>query len=107
MAKTTRKSAATASAKPATRRKRVIDESAPVEAVAPRRRTATSRKAPRVVATANDAASAAAAAGCPAEPTHEEIAVRAYHIYQRRGGAPGNPDHDWLQALSELRAGRG
>ncbi|MCX6550695.1 MAG: DUF2934 domain-containing protein [Acidobacteria bacterium] len=40
------------------------------------------------------------------EPTYEEIAVRAYHIYLRRNGRPGNPEHDWLQAISEIRAER-
>jgi len=33
-----------------------------------------------------------------AQPTDEEIAVRAYHIYLERGGDEGNPDDDWLQA---------
>lgn len=41
----------------------------------------------------------------PAEPTDEEIAVRAYHIYLERGGAEGNPDDDWLQAKRELANG--
>ena len=39
-------------------------------------------------------------------PTHHEIAERAYHIYLRRDGRPGNPDHDWLQAVEELHAER-
>lgn len=39
-----------------------------------------------------------------AQPTDEEIAVRAYHIYLERGGVEGegNPDDDWLQAKREL-----
>jgi len=36
------------------------------------------------------------------QPTDEEIAVRAYHIYLERGGVEGNPDDDWLQAKREL-----
>jgi hypothetical protein len=40
------------------------------------------------------------------EPTHDEIAVRAYHIYLRRNGWPGDSDRDWLQAIEELRAER-
>jgi hypothetical protein len=40
------------------------------------------------------------------DPTHDQIAERAYHIYLRRHGWPGNPDHDWLQAIAELRAER-
>jgi hypothetical protein len=39
-------------------------------------------------------------------PTHHEIAERAYHIYLRRDGRPGNPDHDWRQAIEELCAER-
>ena len=39
-------------------------------------------------------------------PTDREIAERAYHIYLRRHGRPGSPDHDWLQAIEELRAER-
>ena len=41
-----------------------------------------------------------------AQPTDEEIAVRAYHIYlERGGGIEGNPDDDWLQAKRELSNG--
>jgi DUF2934 family protein len=37
-------------------------------------------------------------------PTHDEIALRAYHIYLERQGAPGNPFEDWKQAEQELLA---
>jgi hypothetical protein len=36
------------------------------------------------------------------QPTNEEIALRAYHIYLERGSAPGDPMQDWLQAEREL-----
>lgn len=38
-------------------------------------------------------------------PTHEEIAIRAYFISQRReqAGLPGSPVQDWLDAERELR----
>jgi len=36
-------------------------------------------------------------------PTTEEIALRAYHIYLERGGAPGNALEDWTRAERELR----
>jgi hypothetical protein len=36
------------------------------------------------------------------QPTREEIALRAYHIYLERGGAPGNPLEDWIRAEREL-----
>ncbi len=36
-------------------------------------------------------------------PTEEDIRLRAYEIYLRRGCAPGDPAADWLQAERELR----
>jgi hypothetical protein len=36
-------------------------------------------------------------------PTTEEIALRAYHIYLERGGAPGNALEDWTRAERELQ----
>lgn len=36
------------------------------------------------------------------QPTQEEIALRAYHIYLQRGGAPGNELEDWIQAERQL-----
>ncbi|HWZ99423.1 MAG TPA: DUF2934 domain-containing protein [Candidatus Dormibacteraeota bacterium] len=38
------------------------------------------------------------------KPTEEEIALRAYHIYLERNGAPGDPHSDWLRAEAELTA---
>jgi len=40
-------------------------------------------------------------------PTYDEIALRAYHIYLERGGTPGDPMQDWLQAEHELAAKSG
>ena len=37
-----------------------------------------------------------------AQPTQEEIALRAYHIFLERGSTPGNEIEDWLQAEREL-----
>ncbi len=37
-------------------------------------------------------------------PTHEQIAVRAYECWQRRGGIEGSAEDDWRQAEEELRA---
>ena len=37
-------------------------------------------------------------------PTHDEIALRAYHIYLQRNGTPGNPFDDWKRAEQELLA---
>lgn len=38
----------------------------------------------------------------PAQPTDEEIAMRAYYIFLEHGGATGSPEDDWLQAEREL-----
>jgi hypothetical protein len=37
-----------------------------------------------------------------AQPTHEQIALRAYHIFLERGSTPGDPMEDWLRAEREL-----
>ena len=41
-------------------------------------------------------------AEAPRIPTTEEIAIRAYEIYQTRGGGHGTDLDDWLQAEREL-----
>ena len=35
-------------------------------------------------------------------PSEEQIRSRAYEIYLKRGGQPGNETDDWLQAEYEL-----
>lgn len=37
------------------------------------------------------------------QPTNDEIALRAYHIYLERGSTPGDPMQDWLRAERELK----
>ena len=37
-----------------------------------------------------------------AQPTQEEIALRAYHIFLERGSTPGDELEDWLRAEREL-----
>ena len=37
------------------------------------------------------------------EPTHEEIARRAYQLFEERGGGHGHDQQDWFQAERELR----
>ena len=39
----------------------------------------------------------------PIEPTHEDIARRAYQLYERRGREHGRDWEDWFQAERELR----
>ena len=41
------------------------------------------------------------------QPAQEEIALRAYLIYLKRGGAPGYELEDWIQAESQLVAENG
>jgi len=38
----------------------------------------------------------------PLAPTHEQIALRAYEIFQKRNSMEGNPLADWLEAEREL-----
>jgi hypothetical protein len=37
------------------------------------------------------------------EPSHQEIAERAYALYVARGAHDGGAFHDWVRAESELR----
>ena len=39
-------------------------------------------------------------------PTNEEIARRAYALFEARGGSPGGTWDDWLVAEQQLRAER-
>jgi len=41
--------------------------------------------------------------GLAIELTHEEIARRAYQLYEDRGGGHGHDLQDWFQAERELR----
>ncbi len=36
------------------------------------------------------------------QPTQEEIALRAYQIYLKRGATPGNEFEDWVEAERQL-----
>jgi hypothetical protein len=38
------------------------------------------------------------------QPTQEDIALRAYHLYIERGGMPGNELEDWIEAERQLVA---
>jgi hypothetical protein len=62
-------------------------------------------RAPAVRARKTTSASMAPAPIAPAvEPTHAEIAARAFQIFEARGAARGSAVTDWLMAESELRA---
>jgi hypothetical protein len=43
----------------------------------------------------------------PSEPTHDEIALRAWSIYESRGGGYDQAMDDWLEAKRQLFAERG
>jgi hypothetical protein len=84
-------------------------------AVAPRRRVGSAAPVTRVrgfrPVSAVDASAlptviAARTSSAP-EPTHDEIATRAYFISLGRGHASGNAEQDWVTAVSELRRERG
>lgn len=58
--------------------------------------------APLVKAASNRKAAAASSVN-RGEPTHEEIAARAYELYLARGSLDGYSEEDWLMAEAELR----
>jgi len=64
----------------------------------PKKKTKAPAKAPKAKRPAK-----AAARAVRAEPSFEEIRQRAYEIYVRRGGSPGNDIDDWITAERELR----
>jgi len=39
-------------------------------------------------------------------PSHEEIALRAYTLFEKSGRAPGRDMENWLQAEAQLMAHR-
>jgi hypothetical protein len=65
-------------------------------------------KAVKAKSKAADSTTAAPVATTTAKaaPTIEEIAKRSYELYLQRGAVDGYHEQDWLQAESELLAGR-
>ena len=60
-------------------------------------------KGAKVSAPKVKAANGKVAAAPNADPTHEEIAARAYELYLARGSLDGYSEEDWLLAEAELR----
>ena len=91
-----------------TRRRKINGDAAAAE-MAPK--TPRTRKkaeaAPVVSASVKEipAAPAPVAANGAGQVSHEQIAVRAYHLYLARGGRGGDQFQDWLVAERELRKG--
>jgi hypothetical protein len=109
MAKTTRRTeAAPAEKKPAARRAKVAEPAAePVKkTVRGTKKTAPAAAGGHESAVAAAPARPMAQTGAP-EPSHDEIALRAWSIYQRRGRTHGQAMSDWLQAKTELLLERG
>ena len=97
MAKTTRKTEPkTGEIKPAARRTKAAAPAAGAEKVtAPRKaKVAPAPQEPKWQ-------------GSAAEPTHDEIALRAWSIYQQRGASHGQAMSDWLEARNQLCLERG
>lgn len=71
--------------------------------------TATPSTAPAVTPAkaqpANGGPSATPSVQSGQTPSAEQIARRAYELYQQRGGKPGRDMEDWLEAERELRSG--
>lgn len=111
MAKTTRQTEGPATEKqPAARRARAAAPAAGAKKTTTRSR----KKAETVEAVRATAERGAAnlgrplrAAASPFEPTHDEIALRAWRIYESRGGGHGQAMDDWLEAKRQLFAERG
>jgi Protein of unknown function (DUF2934) len=64
---------------------------------------ATGAKKPASAAKKTPAKKRASSSKKRPEPTHEEIANRAYEIYEREGG---HHEGNWLRAERELRSGK-
>jgi len=100
MAKTTRKTEpTTAEKKPAPRRAKPAAPAAGAEKV-------TARRQPKAAPGASNAEQPSGQAFA-SEPTHDEIALRAWSIYENRGGGHGQAMSDWLEAKAQLLAERG
>ena len=111
MAKTTRNNETSPeAAKPAARRKTTDASASGAETTITRRRVKSETGTAQAAATANSRPAKSewlAGAAPAAEPTHDEIAVRAHELYLRRGATHGSATHDWLQARAELLQERG
>jgi len=92
--------------KPASDKKQVEPEALPVAEVQP---VVNKPKAPRAKskaeATQTEATSTTAVPVAPITLSHDDIALRAYFIAEKRQqlGLPGDPSQDWVEAERQLR----
>jgi hypothetical protein len=61
------------------------------------------KSASSTMSTISTISNGGAAAASGLEPSHEEIAARAYELYLARGSLDGYSEEDWLLAEAELR----
>ena len=100
MAKTTRKTDPTnTEKKPATRRPKAAGPVAGAEKLTTRRRATPAPEA--------SSAKKPIERSYVPEPTHDEIALRAWSIYESRGGGHDQALDDWLEARMQLFVERG
>jgi hypothetical protein len=110
MAKTTRKTEpTTAERKPVTRRAKAADPAAgATKTIRTRKKAGDSSAIPAMTET--EVANLGQPVQAPAilaEPTHDEIALRAWSLYESRGGGNGQAFDDWVEAKRQLFAERG
>jgi hypothetical protein len=77
------------------------------EGLEPAIKKAATRRKPAAPAPRRRAGKSVAASATDfVEPTREEIAQRAYLLWEARGSGSRDPEADWLQAEADLRAER-
>ena len=62
--------------------------------------------AAKVTRPSNQKATVSSTTTTTAQPSHEQIARRAYEYYVQRGYSHGNHVEDWYRAINELTAKR-
>ncbi|HEX5000016.1 MAG TPA: DUF2934 domain-containing protein [Terriglobia bacterium] len=76
-------------------------ESTPAKAAAPRRKRAAAPSTPSMEGAPNGSAALHHGASGPAP--YEEVAYRAYMLWEHRGRPDGSPDEDWYRAQEEIQ----
>ena len=89
----------------------MVNEKKSSEKPAPKKTAAKKAPAKSAAKKASAAKAAAASVGSPshsAKPSefelYEEIRLRAYELYQERGGQDGSHEDDWRRAEAEVRS---
>ncbi len=85
---------------------RTTAKGTPSDTSSPGAKAASSRKIKPVKLASLDAAAPQVQASPPVAHSPDEVAMRAYHNFQKRGSADGGHTDDWLRAETELTAER-